>query len=301
MARSGPERVVQANNKETAGSTGKVGLLAGSGIFPICFARGARRHGHEVVAIGLKGETSPALEEHVVEVHWTGLARLGEWISIFKEADVTRAVMCGGVTKAKIYENPMRLFPDFRSIRFLYSRRGEWEDHVLLAQLAEEFEKEGITIESSVMFCPELLAREGTLTRREPTEREWDDIRFAWPRIKRIAAMQIGQTIVVKDGAVVAVEGMDGTDATLRRAGEIAGSGTVAVKLAKEGHDPRFDIPCVGPATVDVLEDAEVGVLAIEADQTLVLEREEVVARADAAGLAMVAVSADDMPDEVGR
>lgn len=269
----------------------KVGLLAGSGLFPVTFARGAHDHGHEVVAIALKGETSPELEEYVDEIHWTGLARLGKWIKIFQNADITRAVMCGGVTKAKIYENPLRLMPDFRSAKFIYSRRGEWEDHVLLADLAEVFEEEGISIESSVLFCPELLAPEGVLTAREPSEGEWDDIRFAWPRIKKIAAMQIGQTIVVKDGAVVAVEGMDGTDATLRRAGDIAGEGTVAVKLAKEGHDPQFDIPCIGPNTIDVLKEAGMGALAIEAGNTLMLEREDTIGQADDAGIALVGVS----------
>ncbi|MFW6457193.1 MAG: LpxI family protein [Planctomycetota bacterium] len=276
----------------------KVGLLAGSGLFPVNFARGAHRHGYDVVAIALKGETSPELEEYVDEIHWTGLARLGKWIRIFKDRNVQRAVMCGGVTKAKIYENPLRLMPDYRSAKFIYSRRGAWEDHVLLADLAEEFEKEGISVESSVLFCPELLVAEGTLTTREPTEREWDDIRFAWPRIKTIAAMQIGQAIVVKDGAVVAVEGMDGTDATLRRAGDIAGEGTVAVKLAKEGHDPRFDIPCIGPDTVDVLNEAGVGALAVEADNTLILEREETVEKAEKADAAIVALTGETLGKE---
>lgn len=273
----------------------KVGLLAGSGLFPVNFARGAHRHGYKVVAIALKGETSPELEDYVDEIHWTGLARLGKWIRIFKDAGIQRAVMCGGVTKAKIYENPLRLMPDFRSAKFIYSRRGAWEDHALLADLAEVFEEEGISVESSVLFCPELLVSEGVLTSREPTEREWSDIRFAWPRIKTIAGMQIGQTIVVKDGAVVAVEGMDGTDATLRRAGEIAGEGSVAVKLAKEGHDPRFDIPCVGPDTVDVLKDAGLGALAVEAEKTLILERDRTVERAEEADVAIVAVSSESL------
>ncbi|MFP4176260.1 MAG: LpxI family protein [Candidatus Brocadiia bacterium] len=273
----------------------RIGLLAGSGRFPVCFARGARCHGHSVVAIGLKGQTSPELEDVVDEMHWTGLAKLGKWITIFREAGVSRAVMCGGVPKEKIYDNPLNLVPDWRSARFLYSRRGQWEDHFLLGELAEEFEKEGIHIENSVIFCPELLAPAGVLTTREPDEREWEDVRFAWPRIKQIAALQIGQTIVVKDGAVVAVEGMDGTDATLRRAGEIAGEGTVAVKVAREDHDPRFDIPCVGTATIGVLDEAGVSTLAMEAGNTLLLDRAETVARAEECGVSLVSVTEEDV------
>jgi hypothetical protein len=287
--------VLEERNNCGGNGTGPVGLLAGSGLFPISFARSASNHGIRVVAIALKGETSPEIEKYVDEVHWTGLARLGKWLRIFKKAGVKRAVMCGGVTKARIYDNPLRLLPDIRSARFLYSRRGEWADHDLLRDLAEEFEKEGISIESSVLFCPELLAPEGTLTRREPSDREWSDIRYAWPLAKHIAALQIGQTLVVKDGAVVAVEGMDGTDATLRRAGEIAGEGTVAVKLAKEGHDPRFDIPCVGPKTVDVLSEAGASALAIEAGNTLVLEREQTVRKAGAADIAIVALQGNEI------
>lgn len=290
--------MAEKRNNSDSRPTGPIGLLAGGGRFPICFARSAREHGIRVVAIALKGETSEELQRYVDEIHWTGLARLGKWLRIFKKARVERAVMCGGVTKARIYDNPLRLLPDIRSARFLYSRRGRWQDHHLLAELADEFEKEGITIESSVLFCPELLAPEGVLTSREPDEREWSDIRYAWPLAKQIAAMQIGQTLVVKDGAVVAVEGMDGTDATLRRAGEIAGEGTVAVKLAKEGHDPRFDIPCVGPETVEVLEEAGVSALAIEAGNTLVLEREQTAQKAGRAGIAIVALTGDEIEGE---
>jgi len=266
-----------------------IGLLAGSGLFPVCFARGARANGIKVIAVAIKGETNSSLEKHVDQIHWTGIGKLGKWIRLLKKAGVKEAVMCGGVNKTKMYPNVLQNLPDSRALRLWFSskRRG---DHDLLGRLAEEFEKEGITIRSSVLYCPELIAQEGVLTSIEPTESQWDDIRFAQPLIKKIAAMQIGQTIAVKDGAVIAVEGIDGTDATLRRAGRIAGGGVVAVKMAKKGHDPRFDIPCVGPDTVEVLAEAELGALAIEAGKTLLLDAENTVRKADKAGIPLVGI-----------
>ncbi len=274
---------------------GTVGLLAGGGLFPICFARGAREHGVRVVAIALKGEASEDLSGEVDEIHWTHLARLGQWIRIFKRAGVRHAVMCGAITKSRMYDDPAIHLPDVRSMKLWYGKLRSRADHTVLESIAEEFESEGIRIESSVLYCPELLAAPGCITRREPTEREWRDIRLGWPIAKQIAAMQIGQTIVVKDGSVIAVESMEGTDATLRRGGEIGRGGVVAIKVAKDGHDPRFDIPCVGPATVDVLKEAGVSALAVEAGNTILLEKEKIASRAEAARVAVVALSGDEM------
>jgi len=272
-----------------------VGLLAGSGKFPICFARAARARGIRVVAIALKGEAPEELAEHVDEIHWTGLAKLGAWIEIFRDAGVRHAVMCGGVTKANMYKDIASIVPDLRTAKLFFQQLRSHEDHTVLQAVAKEFAKDGITLESSVFVCPELLAPRGCLTARKPTDAEWADIRFAWPLAKQIAAMQIGQTIVAKSGAVIAVEGMDGTDATLRRGGQIARGGAVAVKIAKEGHDPRFDIPCVGPDTVDVMKEAGISALAIEAGQTILLESEELAHRARKAKVSVVSVTAEDV------
>jgi hypothetical protein len=272
-----------------------VGMLAGGGLLSICFARGARAHGLRIVAIALKGDAGPELAQYVDEIHWTNVAKLGRWIRIFKRAGVQHAVMCGSIRKPNMYRHPVSFFPDLRSAKMWYSRMlRSREDHTVLQYLAEEFETEGIRIESSVLYCPELLAPGGCLTARRPTEREWADIRFGWPLAKQIAALQIGQMIVVKDRAVVAVESIDGTNATLRRGGRLASGHAVAVKVAKEGHDPRFDVPCVGPDTVDVLREARVPVLAVEAGQVIVLEREEVARRARAARVTVIAIAPED-------
>ena len=273
-----------------------VGMVAGSGLFPVCFARGARRRGVRVVAVAIKGEASPELAEHVDEIHWTGIARLGQWIKIFKRAGVTRAVMCGRIGKANMYRSPASLMPDWRTARFWFTKLRTRQDHNLLAAVADELESEGIKVESSVLYCPELLAPEGCLTRRRPTEREWADICFGWPIAKQIAAMQIGQTVVVKDQAVITVEGMDGTDAALRRGGEIGGGRVIAIKVAREGHDERFDIPCVGPDTVGVLKEAGVSCLAMEAGKTILLERDSIAREADAAGVTVIALSGQKAP-----
>ena len=272
----------------------RIGLLAGNGLLPLCFARAARKEGMRVVAAAIEGEASTDLEREVDEIHWTGLAKLGAWIKIFKTARVDRIVMCGGIRKVKIFD-PVRtgpLLPDLRSAMFWFRTLKSHADHTALGALADEFEAEGIRVESYVQYCPELLVSEGCLTQREPTRREWDDIRFGWPLAKQIAALQIGQTIVVKDRAVIAVEGIDGTDATLRRGGKLGKGGVVALKVAKEGHDERFDLPCVGPDTVDTMQQARVSVLAIEAGKTLVLERGQLSEKANQAGVTVIAVGA---------
>ena len=274
-----------------------IGMVAGSGLLPVCFARGASRRGIRVVAAAIKGEASPELEQEVDEVHWTGLARLGKWIKIFKKAGVTRAVMCGGINKTRAFDGNrgLSLLPDLRSAKLWYKQLRSHEDHTVLQAVAEEFESEGIHIERSILYCPELLAGHGCLTAREPSEREWDDIRFGWPIIRQIAALQVGQSIVVKEKAVLAVEGIDGTDATLRRGGRLGNGDAVAIKVAKESHDERFDMPCVGPDTVETMAQSGVSVLAMDAEKTLVLEREQTVEKADGAGICLIGISESDV------
>ncbi|MEF8788341.1 MAG: UDP-2,3-diacylglucosamine diphosphatase LpxI, partial [Planctomycetota bacterium] len=264
-----------------------VGLVAGGGMLPLCFARGAHKHGVRVVAVAIKDEADPELEEEVDDIHWTGLARLGQWIRIFRRAGVDRAVLCGNITKTRMFDGwgGWSHLPDFRSARLWFSKLRSHEDHTILDGVVEEFESSGITIESSILYCRELLAREGCLTRRRPTEEEWKDIKFAWPRARRLAEMQIGQSMVVKDGTVVAVEGIDGTDATLRRGGRLTESGAVAVKLARPDHDERFDIPCVGPTTIEAMAEGGIDTLAVQADNVLLLNRDETRRKADRADI----------------
>ncbi len=268
-----------------------VGLLCGAGDLPIQAARALRERGCRVVVVALAGEADPEVEQLADEVHWTGLAKLGRWLRVFRRAEVETMLMLGGVRKERMYENKLSLLPDWQSVKLWYRKLISKADHTILEAVVEEFENAGIPVSSIVDVCPELLAKEGCLTRRTPTEAEWRDIRFGWPVVKQIAALQVGQCIVVKEEAVIAVEGIDGTDATLRRGGRLAGGGAVAVKVAKEGHDNRFDIPCTGPDTVDVLRESGVDVLAVEAGRTILLHPDVVREKADRAGLCIVATT----------
>ena len=258
-------------------------------------AEALHRRGCRVVAVGIRGEADPALDTWADEAHWTGLARLGGWIKIMRKARVDGFLMLGSIRKRRMFDNKLAMLPDWRSVKFYYGLLVSRQDQTFLGAMADEFEKEGIPVRSVVDYCPELLVQPGCLTRAKPDKRQWADIRFGWPLVKQVAAMQIGQTIVVKHLAVVAVEAIEGTDRALQRGGELAKGGAVAVKVAKEGHDVRFDIPCVGPQTVDTLKAAGIAVLAVEAGCTILLDPDQVRAAADAAGVCIIAVTAQDV------
>ncbi len=276
-------------------SAAAVGLLCGGGALPLRVAGALLRGGRRVVAVGITGEADPALADVVEGVRWTGLAKLGQWVSIFKSAGVEAVLMVGAIHKQRMFGNVAAMLPDWRSVKVWYEQLNSKEDHTILGAVVGEFEKEGLRVGSVADYCPELLLVPGLLTRRRPDERHWRDIRFGWPIAKQIAALQVGQCIVVKDQAVIAVEGIDGTDAALERGGRLAGGRAVAVKVAREGHDERFDIPCVGPDTVDTLRGAAIAVLALEAERTIMLDRDEVKREADAAGLCIIALTTDQV------
>jgi UDP-2,3-diacylglucosamine hydrolase len=288
--------MAERSAQEGPGQT--VGLLCGGGDLPLHVTEALHRRGHRVVAIGIKGEAQAEAIGQADEVHWAGLARLGGWIRIFRAARVDAMLMVGSIRKRRMFESKLAMLPDLRSVRFYYKKIATREDHTLLGAMADEFESEGIPVRSIVDFCPELLAPAGCLTCARPSKDQWADIRFGWPLIKKIAALQIGQTIVVKHLAVLAVEAIDGTDSTLERGGALGRGGAVAVKVAREKHDVRFDIPSIGPRTVETLERAGVAVLAIEAGRTILLEPEGVRAKADAAGVCIVAISEQDVAGE---
>jgi hypothetical protein len=248
-----------------------------------------------VVAVCIKGEATEATAEMAHEANWTGIARLGKWIKLFRKAGVEVVLMAGGIGKEAMFAGKAGLLPDWRTAKLMLQQVADRADHTILGAVAGEFEKEGMHVGSVLDYCPELLIERGCLTRREPSDDQWADIRYAWPMIKQIAGMQIGQTMVLRDRAVVAVESIDGTDATLRRGGELARGKAVAVKVSREGHDPRFDIPTLGPDTAATMAEAGVQVLAVEAGGTLLLEPEEVVRRADRAKLSILAITEQDL------
>lgn len=272
----------------------RFGLIAGNGRFPLLFAEAARAAGVEVIAVAHKGETPPELADCVPDVTWVHVGELGKIIATFQAAGVTEAVMAGGIYKVGALTN---IQPDARGMAFI-SKLPNLNDDVILRGVARELEAEGIMIVESTRFLPALVPAAGTLTRTEPDAAQWKDIRLGVAAAKAIGRWDIGQSVVVKRGTVIAVEGAEGTNATIRRAGELAGAGGVVVKVSKPHQDLRFDVPAVGPDTVTVMNEAGVQVLAVEAGKTLLIERPAFVEQANRYDLAVVAVDPADLADE---
>jgi DUF1009 family protein len=271
-----------------------IGLLAGSGRFPVVFAQKARRLGLPVICVGIRHEASPELAELVHRFYWAGVARLGRMIRCFKREGVARATMAGKIHKTVMHTpwRVMRLWPDWRTVRFWYGRRRrDNRDDSLLLGVIDEFAADGIRFESALDLCPELLVRPGLLTRRPPTAGEERDIAFGWELAREMGRLDVGQSVAVKERAVLAVEAIEGTDRAIARAGELCpAGGFVVVKVAKPQQDMRFDVPTVGCATVETLRRAGGRVLAVEAGKTILMDQDETVALANRYGLTIVAL-----------
>ena len=267
---------------------GRIGLIAGNGSFPFLALHGARTMGHDVTVVAVKEEAFPALEDEArrvgADVHWVSLGHLGRCIRILKEAGVTQAVMAGQVKHVKIFSG---IVPDLTLLSVLTKLKARNTD-ALISAVADVMRGEGIELLDSTAFLDPLVAREGVLTGRAPDNDERADFEFGYRMADEIAALDIGQTIVVKAKAVVAVEAMEGTDEVIKRAGALAGQGTRVVKVAKPKQDMRFDVPVIGLATIRVMKDAGVSALSIDAGRTLVLDGAAVFAAADEAGIAIV-------------
>ena len=272
-----------------------IGLLAGSGRLPILFAEKARQMGLSVVCVGIRYEASPILREIVHRFYWVGVSRLGGMIRSFKREGVERIVMAGKITKAVMYTpwRILRLCPDWRGAKFwLRNARRDNRDDTLTLAFIDEFRRDGMDFDSALNLCPELLAQPGTLTKRQPSAKEQADIEFGWNLAKEMGRLDVGQSVAVKERAVLAVEAIEGTDRNILRAGELCpAGGFTVVKVAKPQQDMRFDVPTVGPTTIQNLGKAGGKVLAIEANKTIIIDRDETVALANKNGIAIVALN----------
>jgi DUF1009 family protein len=268
----------------------RLGLIAGNGRFPLLFAASARRLGIEVVAVAHRGETPEEIASLVADLTWIRVGELGKIIRTFKRAGVSRAVMAGGISKPRHLAG---LRPDVRGAAFLAKTRS-LQDDVLLRGVAAELARDGIAVVESTLFLGDLVPRAGVLGRRKPSAREREDMRFGFRVAKDVGRWDIGQSVVVKNGAVLAVEGIEGTDAAIRRAGELARGGIVVVKVSKPQQDLRFDVPAVGATTIEVLGAVGGRALALEAGKTIMLDRDALLAAADAADIAVVALADGD-------
>jgi DUF1009 family protein len=267
----------------------KLGLIAGNGRFPFLVLDAARGAGHEVTVIALKEETFPELADlaarpPAASIHWISLGQLGTCISLLKGAGVTQAVMAGQVRHTKLFAD---IVPDMALLGVLTKLTSRNTDG-LIGAIADVLRDKGIELLDSTAFLGPLMARAGTLTRRSPDEGERADLAVGYRVADAIAALDIGQTIAVKSAAVVAVEAMEGTDAVIARAGQLAGGGVRIVKVAKPKQDMRFDVPVVGVSTVEAMKAAGATVLSIDAGKTLMIDGEAIVNVADEAGICIV-------------
>lgn len=268
----------------------RVGLIAGSGRFPLIFARNARQAGVRVIAVAHHGETDPEIEQFAAEVTWIRVGQLGRIIRTFHKAEVRHAVMAGGIRKVRMFSN---FRPDPRGLALLARMRRRDDDH-LLRGVAGELEGEGIRVVPSTIFLERIIpGTPGVLTCTEPSEQQWRDVRQGIPMAKTLGRMGIGQTLVLKEGVVLAVEAIEGTDAAIRRGGEVVEGSIVVVKMSKPDQDLRFDVPAIGPGTIKVLREAGGGVLAVECGRSILLDKEELLAAADDAGIAVVAAASE--------
>ena len=265
----------------------KIGLIAGNGKFPLIFAEQAKREGVSLVAVAHRGETSEEIEKVADQVTWVCVGELGKIIRTFHQAGVKEAVMAGGIGKVKLFSN---FRPDLRGAAFLARVRSR-EDDKLLRGVAEELEGEGIRVLESTIFLSRIIPAEGVLTRCSPSREQWEDVRFGIQVAREVGRLGIGQGVVVKGRVVLAVEAVEGTDAAIRRGGELGKEGFVVVKVSKPQQDLRFDVPAVGIETIKVLHESGGAVLAVEAGKTILLEQEELLKEADRRDVAVVAVS----------
>ena len=268
---------------------GRIGLIAGNGSFPFLALRGARSLGHDVTVVAVKEEAFPSLEDEAralgADMHWVSLGHLGRCIKILKGAGISQAVMAGQVKHVKIFS--AGIIPDL-TLLSVFTRLKARNTDALISAVADVMRDEGIELLDSTAFLQPLLAREGTLTERAPSEEEREDFEFGYRMADAIAALDIGQTIAVKHKAVVAVEAMEGTDEVIARAGHLAGPGVRIVKVAKPNQDMRFDVPVIGVATIQAMRIAGASALSVDAGRTLVVDGEHVFASANEARIAIV-------------
>jgi hypothetical protein len=265
----------------------KYGLIAGNGRFPLLVLEEARRRGVDIVVAAIKEETIPEIEQLSSKVEWMSVGQLGRLITFFKREQVTHALMAGQVKHHQIFR--LNALPDLRMVRML-ARLSTKNTDSLIGGVASELEREGITLVDSTVFLNHLLAPAGVLTRRSPTREERADIEYGLSVAVEIARLDLGQTIAVKDQAVVAVEAMEGTDAVITRAGEITrGRGFVVVKVAKPDQDLRFDVPVIGVPTIEVMVEARATAIHVTAGKTLLLDKDELISVADQHRIAIVA------------
>ncbi len=264
-----------------------LGLIAGNGVYPRLVAQNARGAGvPRIVAAAFGGETDPSLKDHVEIIEWLRVGQLGKLISFFHEQGVKEAIMAGQIAPRNLFD----LRPDWKAL-LLLARMKVRNAETIFSAIAEELRKNGVELLSATTFLEEYLAKPKRICGPALSRREQEDVSYGWKMAREVARLDIGQTVVVRGGTVLAVEAFDGTNETIKRGGALAGKGAVVVKVTKPNQDMRFDVPCIGPDTVRVATAAKVRVIAVEAGRTLLLEKDELIKQAESARISIVGVA----------
>lgn len=267
-----------------------IGLIAGGGQFPVLFTQAAQKHGRRVAAVAHVNETLPELETIADSTCWVKLGQLGKILKYFHREGVTETVFCGTITKTRIFKD---VLPDLKALA-LWNKIDKRLDDAILRAVAGVLEEEGVQVIPSTCYLEHLFFPKGILTRKKPTKAQIEDIRFGWSIAREVGRLDIGQCVVVRDRTVLAVEAIEGTDAAIRRGGALAGSGVTVVKLKKPNQDFRFDLPATGVGTIQSLQEVKGAVLAVEAGQSLLFDREAMIRAADKAGLVVLGLTEDE-------
>lgn len=269
----------------------RVGPVAGRGRYPLIFCEEARRHEvRHLAVVAMHGETDHAIEKLADHVTWVHVGQIKRTLKVFHQQDTPNVVFAGQIKPGRLWDG---LRPDCRALRLLAGLKRRNAESIFGA-IANEFVKEGLTVLPATTFLQEYLATVGILGKRKPKRSVRDDIALGWEIAREMSRLDIGQTVIVKRGTVLAVEGFEGTDKAIRRGGELGRGGVTVVKTAKPNHDMRFDVPCIGMRTVEALQEARALALAVQAGKTLFLDRARVLRELDASDIAVVGLSADE-------
>ena len=270
----------------------QIGIIAGMGELPVIIAKDARERGYKVITVALETLASLEMDSVSDEIRWVNPGKFGELIDILKKHQIKEAIMAGKVPKSLLFKS--KITPDLRAVKLLFSIKDKSDDAILNA-ITKELAGEGIEIIDTTKFSPHLLTPVGCLTRKKPDEEQWKDIEFGWKIAREIGKLDIGQTVVIKGKAVMAIEAIEGTDEAILRGGKWAGEGAVVVKVSKPQQDMRMDVPAVGPDTLKSMENVNAKVLALEAHRSMIVDRETVIRVAESAGIVIVGISSETM------
>lgn len=265
----------------------KIGIIAGNRKFPLLFSSAAKKRGYYIVAIAIKGDTCRRLKKLVDKIYWLGLGDFSKVFEIFKSEGIKKIVMAGQISPRRLFSRELNKDPQLKE---LLSNIDDKRADTIFAAIAEKLQEVGFELLESTLFIEEFLPPKGVLTKNEPTFETWEDIYFGFDLAKKIAFLDIGQSVAVKNKAIVAIEALEGTDRLIRRAGRIARGGVTVVKVSKPKQDMRFDVPVVGLNTIKNLAKVKGAALALEAGKTLFIDREASIRLAQRYGIAIVAV-----------